>query len=235
MIRLSLNGSAGIFFAPFGRETTVKLSSAWPDPSFQGAWLPGERSVNPEGFSAEWKIPFLGRSYSQSWDSTLDPASAIQSSLFGVRLISPVDQYRMAERSAKYAALFLLLTFGSLWLFEVLAKIRIHSLQYLLVGAAMCLFYLLELSLSEHIGFLAAYLLAVLSVLALVFGYCAAVLGGVARAAIITGVLAALYAYLYILLMNQDYALLAGSLGLLVILAVVMYLTRKVDWYSIRS
>ena len=232
---LSLNGTAEVYLAPFGRKTRVELTSTWPDPSFQGAWLPTQHSVSQDGFRALWEIPFLGRAYAQSWDSKSDPKAAIKSSRFGVRLLSPVDEYRMAERSTKYAALFLLLTFGSLWLFEVLGKVRIHSLQYLLVGAAMCLFYLLQLSLSEHLGFLPAYALASLGVVALVFGYGAAILGSTRRALVISGVLVALYAYLYVLLINQDYALLVGSAGLFLILALVMYLTRKVDWYSIRS
>ena len=181
------------------------------------------------------QIPFLGRTYSQSWDSKVDLDNAIEASRFGVRLISPVDEYRMAGRSAKYAVLFILLTFGSLWLFEVLVRVRIHSLQYLLVGVAMCLFYLLELSLSEHLGFLLAYVLAAFSIVALVFAYCAAILQSTRRALIISGVLVGLYTYLYVLLMNQDYPLVVGSIGLFIILALVMYLTRKVDWHSVGS
>lgn len=236
---LSLSGSESIFFAPFGSQTEVELTSTWKDPSFQGAWLPTERSVSDQGFTARWQIPLLGRNYAQSWDAKVELRRAIQESiqesLFGVRLISPVDEYRMAERSTKYAALFILLTFGSLWLLEILAKVRIHSLQYLLVGAAMCLFYLLELSLSEPLGFLLAYVLAALSVVTLVFAYGIAILRSRRRASILSGILTGLYGYLYVLLMNQDYALLIGSIGLFLILVLVMYLTRKVDWYSIGS
>jgi len=232
---LSLNGSVGVFFVPFGRDTTVQLESTWSDPSFQGSWLPTDRSIDQDGFQSTWRIPSLGRNYPQKWNSSSSIGEAISASRFGVKLITPVDHYRMAQRSVKYAALFLFLTFGSLWLFEVLAGIRLHSLQYLFVGAGMCLFYLLELSLSEHLGFVAAYVIATASVVALIFGYCAAVLGGLQRASMVGLILTALYLYLYILLRNQDYALLVGSIGLFLILAGVMYLTRKVNWYSLKT
>jgi inner membrane protein len=145
-----------------------------------------------------------------------------------------VDHYRMADRSIKYALLFVVLTFATLWLFEVLVQVRIHPIQYLFVGVGMCLFYLLELSLAEHIGFMAAYILASASVIALISTYCIAVLKGARRAGIITAATTLLYAYLYILLMNQDYALLIGSIGLFAILATIMYLTRKIDWFSMK-
>jgi len=229
---LRLNGSMGAYFAPLGRGTTVTLASNWSSPSFQGNWLPTDRKVRPDGFDAKWIVPSLGRNYPQKWMPGTGVMEEMEKSKFGVSLLIPVDVYRMSERSVKYESLFLLLTFLTLWMFEVLAKRRIHSLQYLLVGAAMCLFYLLLLSVSEHVGFFAAYLLASLAVVGLVTAYCAAVLKGVGRAAVVGGIVAALYFYLYILLNNEDYALLMGSLGLLLILAAVMYLTRRTDWYE---
>jgi len=229
---LTLNGSLGAFFAPLGRGTTVTLASNWRSPSFQGNWLPTDRKVHPDGFESRWVISSLGRNYPQRWTSRTNVSDEMEKSKFGVSLFTPIDVYRMSERSVKYESLFLLLTFLSLWMFEVLAKRRIHSLQYLLVGAAMCLFYLLLLSVSEHVGFLRAYLLASVAVVGLITAYCAAVLKGVPRAAIVGGIVAALYFYLYILLLNEDYALLIGSIGLFVILAAVMYLTRKTDWYA---
>lgn len=230
-IPLTLNGSSEVAVAPFGRETTVRLTSNWPDPKFQGNWLPARREVTASGFEAEWSIPSLGRNYPQSWTSAAPVDSdTLQGSTFGFDLLTPVDPYRMAERSAKYESLFLLFTFLSLWLFEVLAGRRIHSLQYLLVGAAMCVFYLLELSLAEHLGFGVAYLLASAAVVGLITHYCAAVLQGAGRAAIVGLIVAGLYGFLYILLRNQDYALLVGSVGLFLVLALVMTLTRKIDW-----
>jgi inner membrane protein len=232
---LNLNGSQKAFFAPLGKETLVDLESNWSDPSFQGAWLPSKRTVTQHGFKASWTIPFIGRNYPQAWTSAESMDNAVSSSVVGVSLISPVDQYRMVERSIKYVTLFLALTFVILWLFEVLAKIRIHMIQYLLVGAGMCLFYLLELSFAEHIGFNAAYTVAGLAIVALVSSYCVAVLKSASRAMIIGGMTVLLYGYLYVLLKDQDYALLIGSVGLFVILATIMFLTRKVDWYSAQA
>jgi inner membrane protein len=207
---LALNGSVGVFMVPFARETSVELASNSPHPNFQGAWLPTARSVSSTGFTATWTIPSLGRSYPQAWTSVSNPRDAIDHSRFGVELIDPVDHYRMAERSVKYAALFSLLTFASVWLIEVLANVRVHPIPYLLLGAAMCVFYLLELSLSEHVGFGLAY----------------------ARAAGIASGVAVLYGYLYVVLTNEDYALVIGAVGLFAAVAAVMLVTRRIDWYS---
>ncbi|MGH7964790.1 MAG: cell envelope integrity protein CreD [Candidatus Binatia bacterium] len=227
-----LNGSMGIFFAPSGRNTTVNLQANWSDPSFQGNWLPSNRTVTPKGFHATWTIPALGHNFPRRWTSESGLVKVDTAPQFGVTLVSLVDHYRMAQRSIKYEHLFLVLTFLSLWLFEVLVKIRIHPLQYVLVGAGMCLFYLLELSLAEHLGFIAAYVIASAAVVGLITTYCVAVVQTVSRAAIIGAVVTALYGYLYVLLLNEDYALLVGSIGLFLTLAMVMYLTRKVDWYG---
>lgn len=229
-IVLSLKGSSAIRFVPFARETRVRLTSNWPHPSFSGAWLPAEREVAAGGFSATWTVPFLGRSYGQAWTAATDPHDRILESRFGADLVSPVDHYRMSERSTKYAPLFLALTFGILWLFDTLAGARVHPIQYLLVGAGMCLFYLLVLSFSEHIGFVGAYTVAAGAVVALTAMYTKAVLGSIARGATIGGAMAGLYTYLLALLSLERYALVAGSLGLFAVLATVMYLTRWVDW-----
>jgi len=229
---LTLNGSMGTYFMPFGRDTVVNLKSNWNSPSFQGNWLPSNRTISPNGFEATWKIPFLGRNYPQAWTSVTDMSKVIETSRFGVDLIVPVDEYRMSERSVKYAGLFILLTFAFLWLIEVLAKVRIHPVQYLLLGAAMCIFYLLELSLSEHIGFGIAYVVASISVVAMVTIYGKVILKNFRQASIIGIVVAALYGYLYVLLKNEDYALLIGSIGLFMILGLIMFLTRRVNWYG---
>jgi inner membrane protein len=158
---------------------------------------------------------------------------AIEGSRFGVDLVDPVDHYRMAERSVKYAGLFILLTFAAVWLIEVLASVRVHPIQYLLLGGALCLFYLLELSLSEHLGFLISYAIASVAVIGMVAAYCSVILQRRSRALVVATGVALLYAYLYTLLMNEDYALLAGSLGLFAILAAIMFATRRVDWYTV--
>src|SRR5262245_11477992 len=230
---LSLNGSLGVYLTPFAQNTIVELQSNYGHPSFQGNWLPVERSVSDVAFRAKWSIPFLGRNYPQAWKAEVGMRKEIDSSRFGVELVNPVDHYRMAERSVKYAGLFILLTFATLWLIEVLAGVRVHPIQYLLLGGALCLFYLLELSLSEHLGFPLAYTVASFSVVALVAGYSVVVLHHIRRALFVIAVVSLLYAYLYILLMNEDYALLIGSVGLFLILAAIMYATRRVDWYAV--
>ncbi len=227
---LALNGSEGVYFTPFGRETEVELTSDWPDPSFEGNWLPKERSVSADGFEATWSIPFLGRNYPQQWKTGSDFDEAINTSQFGVRFFVPIDNYRMGHRSVKYAPLFLVLTFITLWLFEILSGVRIHPLQYLLLGAGMSVFYLLELSLAEHIGFLAAYIAASSAIVLLIGSYSSVVLKSPTRASIVGSITAVLYGNLYILLRSQDYALLIGSIGLFVVIATVMYLTRKINF-----
>jgi inner membrane protein len=230
---LSLNGSLGVYLTPFAQNTIVELQSNYGHPSFQGNWLPVERSVSDAAFRAKWSIPFLGRNYPQAWKAEVGMRKEIDGSRFGVELVNPVDYYRMAEGSVKYAGLFILLTFATLWLIEVLAGVRVHPIQYLLLGGALCLFYLLELSLSEHLGFPLAYTVASFSVVALVAGYSVVVLHHIRRALFVIAVVSLLYAYLYILLMNEDYALLIGSVGLFLILAAIMYATRRVDWYAV--
>ncbi|OQX17130.1 MAG: cell envelope integrity protein CreD [Desulfobulbaceae bacterium A2] len=232
--QLAVQGSKGIFFAPVGRSTEATIASGWAHPSFQGNWLPSEQRADKNGFRATWKVSSLGRKCSQSWiDTPCSTAAHCANDTFGVNFIQPVDTYSMAHRSIKYQFLFLALTFISLWLFEVLAKVRLHGVQYVLVGGGMCLFYLLELSLAEHIGFFLAYVVASLAIVVLETCYCMAILQSARRSAVMAGFIVLLYAYLYTLLINQDYALLAGSVGLFLLLGTIMYLTRKIDWYGL--
>ncbi|MRR33531.1 cell envelope integrity protein CreD [bacterium] len=232
---LNLNGSEGLFFAPLGKVTEVELTSNWSSPGFQGNWLPIERNITEKGFRAKWSIPYLGRNYPQLWESWVNHDEAVQRSCFGLKLIPTLDQYSMAKRSTKYGILFILLTFITLWLFEIVARVRIHPIQYLLVGGGLSLFFLLEISIAEHIGFAPAYLCATLLVTSLIYFYCRFVLGGLRRSAILGTVVLLLYGYLYVLLMNQDYALLIGSVCLFLVLGAVMFITRKIDWYSFRK
>src|SRR5262249_36893273 len=209
---LRLRGSEGVWFVPCARDTTVAVESAWPSRSFQGSWLPARREVSPAGFRAGWSIPYLGRNYAQAWSSEDLPAKAIEASRFGVRLVAPVDPHRMAQRSVKYGGLFILLTFAAIWLIEGLAQLRAHPIQYLPIGGALGLFFLLELSLAEHLGFALAYGAATAAVVGVVGAYARAVLGRPRRALAVAGMVAALYGYLYVLLTAEDFALLFGSL-----------------------
>jgi inner membrane protein len=226
---LALKGSVGMHLTPFAETTVAELRSNSPHPNFQGAWLPTTRTIGSDGFTAAWTIPSLGRAYPQAWTSASSMREAIDRSSFGVELVEPVDHYRMASRSVKYATLFVALTFAVVWLMEVLSSARLHPIQYLLLGAALCVFYLLELSLSEHLGFAIAYAVAASAVVALVSAYSAAVLR---RASVVGTGVALLYGYLYVLLTNEDYALLIGSVGLFAALAAVMLVTRRIDWYA---
>jgi inner membrane protein len=232
---LSLNGSVRTDVVPFARTTVFDLKGDYPHPSFQGKWLPTERSVGNDAFSAKWSVPFLGRSYPQAWSSDASMSGMIDSSRFGVELMNPVDQYHMTMRSVKYAFLFIMLTFATLWLLEVLAGVRVHPIQYLMLGGALCLFYLLELALSEHLGFPVAYAIASAAVVGMVGAYSKSIVRGAARAIMVAAGVALLYAYLYLLLMNEDYALVIGSVGLFAILGAIMYATRRVDWYAVRT
>ncbi len=235
-IPIEFRGSESLDFVPMGKLTQVKLSSNWANPSFQGGWLPEKPSISEKGFEAKWQIPFLGRNFPQQWNSESPIAdNVIYQSKFGVDLFAPVDNYHMAERSIKYNFLFIVLTFAVLWLFEVMVKLRVHPLQYLMIGVAMCLFYLLQLALSEHIGFHYAYVMASSAVVVLITSYTMSVLRAKKRGGIVGVMQVSLYSYLYVVLASQDYSLLLGSIGLFVFLAVVMFLTRRVDWFNSSS
>ena len=227
---LALNGSLSVYLAPFAEQTNLHLASNSPYPIFQGNWLPGDRTITDAGFDATWSISYLGRNYPQAWVSNIDMRKAIDSSRFGVELTNPIDHYRMAERSVKYAGLFILLTFASIWLIEVLAEVRVHPIQYLMVGAALCVFYLLELSLSEHIQFSLAYVAASLAIVVMVAAYSRVIFRRERQSAVVAGGVTALYGYLFVLLTNEDAALLVGSIGLFLILGLIMYVTRHIDW-----
>jgi len=229
---ISLNGSESVYVTPFSEETVVQLSSNFPNPNFKGNWLPTERKVSDSGFEATWRVSYLGRNYPQLWTSGTNLSKAIAESQFGVELNDPMDHYRMADRSVKYAAMFILLTFASIWLSEVLAGTHVHPVQYLMLGAAMCLFYLLELSLSEHIAFAMAYGIASIAIVGMVVGYGKTIFRQGNRSFVVATGVTLLYAYLFVVLTNEDAALLVGSIGLFVILAGIMFVTRGINWYA---
>jgi inner membrane protein len=235
-IPLDVNGSGGIYFAPFGVENETNLKSNWADPGFRGAFLPADRSVRADGFDAKWKVSYYGRDYPQHWTSQAGnerfTTQAVSQSMFGAQFLSVLDAYRFVERSIKYGVLFLVLVFTTFFLFEVTARQKIHPFQYLMVGAALCLFYLLLLSISEFIGFGLAYLVAAAASTILITWYCRFFLGGGARTLMIGAGLAGVYTFLYITLRQQDYALLMGAIALFILLGIVMFVTRKIDWYA---
>jgi inner membrane protein len=236
---LVLNGSQALKFLPFGKQTTVALRSEWPSPSFGTPFLPESRHVSSKGFEATWNVPYFGRSYPQQWRSSeaekVAPQATVDASAFGVELFLPVDLYQKTERSVKYGLLFILLTFLTFFLYEIFSPFSLHPMQYLLVGSALVLFYVLLLSISEHVPFGPSYVIASAATIGLITGYAAAILRGRLRALGVGAALTGLYSYLYVLLQAEDYALLLGSIGLFLILAFVMYITRGLDWTAPRS
>lgn len=252
---LNLNGSSTLHFLPLGKETTVKLQSSWATPSFVGSFLPEQRNISPSGFDASWKVLQYNRNYPQqglgsfipqqiqnndgptpvrAYDQAAVAASPGQlNGAFGVKLLLPIDEYQKTTRSAKYAGMFILITFTAFFFVEILNRRKLHPIQYLLVGFAVCLFYVLLLSISEHLSFNWAYLIGCATILGLVTFYTKSIFNNARLTLIFNGIITLLYGFFYSLLQLEDYALLLGSIGLVLILATVMYLTRNIDWYNI--
>ncbi|WP_273444513.1 cell envelope integrity protein CreD [Neolewinella agarilytica] len=245
---LDLNGSSALYFRPFGKRTTVNLNGGWGNPSFDGGFLPKEREVSDSGFSASWEVLQLNRNYPQQGTGSFAPKgnTYISKSLgnnyvdpssnydqFGLRLLLPVDEYKKTYRSTNFAIIFIFITFLTFFFMEVLNKRRVHPIQYLLIGAAIILFYVLLLSISEHLLFDAAYWISCVVIVTLITGYSWFVLRNAKLTGLVAGILLVLYIFFYSLLQLQDYALLFGAIGLLLILAVIMWLTRNIDWYNL--
>lgn len=227
---LTFNGSSELTFAPVAQETTVSLTSDWPDPSFSGAFLPNDRMIEATKFSAHWLVPHLARSIPQAWSHFEQGLERIDPYQFGVRFIVPVDFYQLVTRAAKYAMMFLATAFMAVFLLELGSARQVHPVQYLFVGFAMILFYVLLLSLAEQIGFLWSYLIAAAATSGLISMYVARVQGSAVKGLAMLLVLSLLYGLLYLILRLEDYALLAGAVAGFVMLTIVMFSTLKVDW-----
>lgn len=228
-------GSRNVLVLPLGNVTTVSMKSNWPHPSFHGAFLPAERKITDQGFEARWQVLELNRPYRQMWhEGEVDEVMLSQSS-FGVGLFQSVDIYQRAERAVKYAALFIALTFLTLFAWEQVTRNRLHPLQYLLVGLALSMFYLLLIALSEHIEFIIAYVAAAASLVLLIGLYIAGALQSSRRGLVAGGAMGLVYGLLYMLVLSEDYSLLLGAIILFVALAAVMLATRRIDWYQTRA
>lgn len=235
-IELNLQGTSDFHVTPVGRDSVVKLVSNWPHPSFVGEYLPTTREVRDTGFEATWRTSFFATNLEEALrrcEGREPDCDQFLDRKFGVSFIDPVDQYLKSERAIKYALLFIGLTFAGFFLFEVMRQLRVHPIQYGLVGAALALFYLLLLSLSEHIGFGAAYASAGAATVLLIAVYVGHILRSRASGIGYGAGLAAQYGFLFVLLGAEDYALLLGSLLLFVLLAAVMLLTRRVNWFEL--
>lgn len=231
--KLDLNGSSALNFVPAGGETEVTAQSDWPHPSFKGSFLPESRTISDKGFEATWKIPRLARGQSQTLHVG-NPGSLMNATKFGVSFFQPVKFYSLAERALKYAQGFLAIVFFAVFVLEMQSKRRVHWIQYLFVGLALVVFYLVLIGTSEHVGFEAGYLAASTATGVLVGSYIGTVTKSARRGLQIFGVIAVIYGLLYLLLRVEDYALLIGSVAAFLMLAAVMFATREIDWSESR-
>lgn len=229
-IPLELTGTKQFSLAPVAEHTDMTLRSDWPDPSFQGRFLPLDQKVGPGGFEARWQVSGLARNLSSILSACRESGT---SEAFEVAFILPVNLYLQSERAVKYGFLFVVLTFAAFLMFELLKRLRIHPMQYLLVGLGLAMFFLLLIGLAEHIGFLNAYLAASASCILLLGFYLEQVLQSRLLGWSFAGSLSLLYGVLYGLLISEDNALLMGSILLFCALASVMFATRKLDWYGV--
>ena len=259
---LSFAGSQALRFSPAGRDTRISVTSDWPHPSFDGAFLPKTRKISKEGFSASWQVPHLARSIPQSWvgddvavfNGFPNSASAntrarrvskrkrISSlysgrsldqfgrTMFGVKFYIPLDHYDLVNRALKYGLMFLVTAFAGVFVMELLSGKRVHSVQYLFVGITMVFFYVLLLSMSEHIGFFNAYLISALATGGILSLYVGKIQQSLKKGLIMLAIFLVIYGFLYMVLSLEDYALLAGALLGFVMLSVTMFLTLRVDW-----
>jgi inner membrane protein len=230
-IDLQLDGSSELSFIPLGKNTGVEISSSWANPSFDGAFLPvpARTETGDDGFSASWQVNYLNRSYPQHW---FNNAADLDDSAFGVHFLVPVDHYQKSMRSVKYAFMFIALSFLIFFLTELIAGIRLHPIQYMLVGMALVVFYTLLISLSEHLGFDLAYLISSLATIILISLYVKSSTGRSKQSLITGSLLLVLYTFLYTTLQLQDFSLLFGSVGIFLVIAIIMFVSRKVNWYK---
>ena len=224
-----LKGAESLQFAPLGEITEVKLKSTWNDPGFVGNFLPEKSEITQDGFTANWKILHFNRNFPQAWK---DNSYSVTDSDFGVKFVTVADHYQKNMRSAKYGILVILFTFLSFFLNEIITKQRIHPFQYILVGFSILIFYLLLLSISEQLGFNFGYLISASSVLLMVLLYSRTFLKKWYNSFILTMILASSFGFIFILLQLESFALLAGSIGLFAVLALIMFFTRKINWYN---
>jgi inner membrane protein len=229
-LELNLNGIDDLSFLPVGKSTMVNVKSSWNNPSFSGTYLPFARTINKNGFNADWKVNHFNRSFPQSWD---DNTENVFQSAFGIKFLIPVDEYQQSMRTSKYGLMLIVLTFLSLFMIELFAKIAIHPIQYLLVGLALVIFYSLLLSISEYLSFDLSYLISSLLVISLISIYVKNVYKSFMVGGLIFTALTVFYGFMYTILLLQDYSLLIGNIALFLILAAVMMLTRKLNWFEV--
>ncbi len=228
-LELVLNGSETLSVEALGKTSKVSMNSTWAQPSFTGAFLPANRQVTAKGFTADWLVTHLNRNFPQQW---ADGKFNTQGAALGVELLIPVDHYQKSMRAVKYAILFIALNFIIFIFIEIKRKTRIHPFQYSMVAFALLVFYVLLISIGEQTGFNLAYLISAVAVISLISWYAFTMLRDVRLTTWVTLLQAGLYLFLFTILQLQDYALLAGSIGLFVILAIIMAASKQIKWYS---
>ncbi len=233
-IPVNLTGSKKIGFVPCGKTTTVALNSNWPEASFYGSFQPFEKNIESNDLMAKWKVLDFNRSFPQQWLGR-KYKKEFQCSNFGVNLPTPTGIYEKSRQAIGYGLLFIILTYTSLFIFEMTSSIRLHPIQYLLIGLGIITFHALLISLSEQISFQAAYWISSIAVILMISLYAKSILRSAKLAALLGGLLAIVYTFSFWTLQVAEYALLAGSLGFFILLSFMMYLTRNVDWYSIKQ
>lgn len=226
-LNINYNGSENISIVPVGKITEAKMVSNWHSPSFNGNFLPQFKSVTKDGFTSSWKISYLNRNFGQEHFGNLP---ALNDYSFDVDFLIPVDEYQQNERASKYGFLVIGLTFLIFFLIQTVSKINIHIFQYTMIGLALIMFYTLLISITEHSSFRLAYLIAGISVVVMIALYSKSILKNRKFPVFIATALSGLYAFIYVIIQLENYALLAGSIGLFLILGAVMYFSRKIDW-----
>ncbi len=225
--RLKMKGSEQLHFLPTGKTSTVQLAGDWQSPSFDGEFLPESREIGKDGFRATWKVLHFNLPYPQQWTS--GTSVDLDNSSFGVNLLMGVNQYQKSIRTAKYGILIVFLTFLALFLIELLYSYRIHIFQYVLIAAALTVYYTLIISISEHIGFNTSYIIASLATILLICLYATTFLSR-KLAGVLAGLLTLFYGFIFALTQQEDYALLIGSIGLFIVVAALMYISRQINW-----
>jgi inner membrane protein len=228
-IKIKLKGSNRLSFNPTGKTTTVQLKGPWANPSFDGEFLPEQRTITEDAFTANWKILHFNRPFAQQWT---ERGMKLGGSEFGMKLIIPVDQYQKSIRTSKYGQLIIILTFVALFLVEITKKIRIHPFQYILIGAALIIYYTLLISLSEQVGYNFAYWIAAVATVGLISFYSFSFLQTSKLVVLFTSLLLIFYSFIFIIVLQQDFSLLLGSIGLFMIVGSLMFFARKVRWYN---
>lgn len=232
--RFTLRGLESLMFQPSAKNFELSMAADWPHPSFTGSFLPVRREISNQGFTANWSTnEFSSAVHRETTNCSVDSCNLTTESALGVDFIQPVDIYAKTQRSLKYAILFIIVIFAAFFVFEVLRALPIHPVQYGLVGLAISSFYLLLLSLTEHINFGLAYTLGTVACVSLIAVYLRSILKSGAATAAFTGSLTCLYLVLYVIVSAEDFALLMGTGLLFAMLATLMLSTRHIDWYSL--